>query len=105
MDARWFRNSFIWLIVMVFVLAIAFKVFQGQNSQTRTVGVTGPGGLVQTLERDIQAGRSVILTQDGDAVTAQEQGRSYKLQTTVSTNADISTVLKDNGVPFGGRRY
>src|SRR5438045_2862002 len=103
MDARWFRNSFIWLIVMVFVLAIAFKVFQGQSSPTRTVSLTGPGGLVQTIQRDIRQGRDAKLTQDGETVTLQEAGKSYKLQSTVSPNVDISEVLKTYGVPVSKR--
>ena len=70
MDARWFRNSFIWLIVMVFVLAIAFQVFRGSGSTTKTVSVTGPGGLVSIVINDAKAHRPITLTQDGSTVTA-----------------------------------
>src|SRR5207248_9926769 len=72
---------------------------QGQNSPTKTISVTGPGGLVSEVNSDINTGHNATLTQDGDTVTLQEANVNLKLQTTISDRADIQSLLKTNGVP------
>ena len=99
MDAKWFRNSFIWLVVMVFVLAIAFQVFKGNGTKTTSIPLTGPGSLVSRLETDIENGRGVTLSQDGQTVTLQENANnSEKYQATLSSTTDLIQFLKDTGV-------
>jgi len=105
MDAKWFRNSFIWLIVMVFVLAIAFQVFRNGNTKTTTIGLTGSGGLVQKVHTDIAGNTPLTITQDGNTVTLQETGKDAKFQTTVNDTFEITSFLKTNGVNVSGPRF
>ena len=98
MDARWFRNSFIWLIVMVLVLAIAFQVFRGSSSTTQSVNVTGHNSLVSIIQGDRVQQRPLTLTQDGNSVTLQFNGDSKKFQATISDRLDVTEVLKNSGI-------
>ncbi len=105
MDARWFRNSFIWLIVMVFVLAIAFQVFHNPSPTTKTINMTGRNGLVQRLNADIVAGRRVTLTQQGDALVMAEQGQKYQYQALFSDRIDVIQFLQTSGVRTGSPKF
>src|SRR5665811_975845 len=100
MDAKWFRNSFIWLIVMVFVLAIAFQVFRSSGSKTSTISATGGStSLVGKLQSDIASGQTAIVTQDGSNITLQ-QGSSdaTHYQTAISGQLDVTEFLRNTGV-------
>lgn len=105
MDARWFRNSFFWLIAMVFVLAIGFQVLHNQSSNTTNVSVTGKGGLVALVQADMQKRQPVTLTQDGSTVTLQEPNQSTKYQTTISDRLDVTEILKNAGVQTASPRF
>ncbi|HEX8917983.1 MAG TPA: hypothetical protein VF898_05745, partial [Chloroflexota bacterium] len=98
MDTRWFRNSFIWLIVMVFVLAIAFQVFRGQSSTTKSVTMTGPGSFIAKLQQDVTSGHPVTVTQDGSTVTLDDNSGT-KYQANIGEVLDIQQVLNDNNIP------
>src|SRR5579859_654557 len=104
MDTRWFRNSFIWLIVMVFVLAIAFQVFRGQSSTTKTVNLTGPGSFITKLQQDVNSGRTVTVTQDGSTATLDD-GTGTKYQSNVGEVLDIQEVLRDNNIQTNAAPY
>ena len=98
MDAKWFRNSFIWLIVMVFVLAIAFQVFHNSGSTSTSITATGGNNsLVQKVINDVNSHTSATITQDGGSITLQEGTKKYT--TSLSGNEDITTFLSDVGVP------
>ena len=85
MDAKWFRNSFIWLIVMVFVLAIAFQVFHSQSSSTRSIPLTGGrDSLVSKVRQDIANHQKVTISEDGNTVSLKEDNQPIKYQTTIS---------------------
>jgi cell division protease FtsH len=106
MDAKWFRNSFIWLIVMVFVLAIAFQVFHNQGPSTASIPLTGPGKtFVNTLYKDIHDGTSVTLTQDGTTVYLQENGASFRYESTISDRLDITQFLTQVGFPIKSPKF
>jgi cell division protease FtsH len=107
MDGKWFRNSFIWLIVMLFVLAIAFQVVKGQGGKDTSIPATGPGNsLVNKVQQDIQKNQTVILTQDGNTVTLQEGPNSdRKYTTTINSGQDVITFLKDTGVRTGSTAF
>src|SRR4051812_41471892 len=102
MDAKWFRNSFLWLLVMVFVLAIAFQVIRSQNSQTKTINATGgKNSLVDRLKRDFLEKRCDTVTQDGDSISLQScSGNGTKYETTISDRLDITQFLAASGVPL-----
>src|SRR6266487_4032673 len=105
MDAKWFRNSFIWLIVMVFVLAIAFQVFHNQSTPTKSVSMTGPTSIVSVLQADLANGTNVILTQDGNTVTLEEPSKQRKFQATISDRLDVTTALKDSGFRLASANF
>jgi cell division protease FtsH len=99
MDAKWFRNSFIWLIVMVFVLAIAFQVFRSQGSQTRSISATGGStSLIGRLHADIANSRTALITQDGPNITLQEGSDPTRYQTAISGQLDVTEFLRNTGV-------
>jgi cell division protease FtsH len=99
MDAKWFRNSFIWLIVMVFVLAIAFQVFHNSGPPTTTIPLTGAGdSFVGKLTYDFKHGQQVTIKQDGNTVYLQVNGQSQRYQSTISDRLDILQFLNGVGV-------
>ncbi|MGH2443947.1 MAG: hypothetical protein ACRDFX_12400, partial [Chloroflexota bacterium] len=96
MDAKWFRNSFIWLILMVFVLAIAFQIFRTQSPPTKSIALTGSSpSIVSILHSDINNHKSVTLTQDGTTVTLDD---GHRYQATVSDQLDITQFLANVGL-------
>jgi cell division protease FtsH len=98
MDAKWFRNSFIWLIVMVFVLAIAFQVFHNSGSSSTAITATGgSNSLVAMVQNDVLKGTSATITQDGSSITLQQDGKKYT--TSINGNQDVATFLSNVGVP------
>lgn len=97
MDARWFRNSFIWLIVMVFVLAIAFQVFRSQSPTTRSVSLTGPSSLIARLRADVYNGTPVVLTQDGSTLILQESSHPDIRYQATFPGSDVTTFLHNEG--------
>src|SRR2546421_9790780 len=109
MDGKWFRNSFIWLIVMVFVLAIAFQVFKGSSSSTKSVPYTGTSdSLVARLQNDIARQQSVTLTQDGNNLSLQECKTCVKYEASIGDQLDAVESLNDVGVKTkspGFRKY
>jgi cell division protease FtsH len=104
MDAKWFRNSFIWLIVMVFVLAIAFQVFH--NSGTSSTSITATGGnnsLVALVTDAVNSGTNAVITQDGSSITLQEGSKKYT--TSINGNQDVATFLSNVGVPVKSKPF
>src|SRR5579871_3167199 len=98
MDAKWFRNSFIWLIVMVFVLAIAFQVFHNSGSSSTAIPATGgSNSLVARVLYDMQNQQPATITQDSNSITLQEG--SHKYTTSISDRLDITQFLSNVGIP------
>ncbi len=105
MDAKWFRNSFIWLIVMVFVLAIAFQVFRNQSPSTKTIDLTGGStSLVALIKADLQNHTQVNLTEDGQNITLQDGGPT-KYQSTLGDHDNLITFLNQSGIPTRGGSF
>jgi cell division protease FtsH len=106
MDGKWFRNSFIWLIIMLFVLAIAFQVFKGTGGRETSIPATGANSLISKVNGDLNSQTPVTLTQDGNTVTLQQGTNSdQKFTTTINSGQDIITFLKDAGVRTGSRPF
>jgi cell division protease FtsH len=106
MDAKWFRNSFIWLIVMVFVLAIAFQVFRSQGSQTRNIPATGGGNsLVGRIQYDVANSRTATITQNGSDVALQEGSDTTRYDTSISDRLDVTEFLRNTGVRTAGPNF
>jgi cell division protease FtsH len=106
MDGKWFRNSFIWLIIMLFVLAIAFQVFRGTGGKETAISATGKNSLVTHVKNDIKNGRALTITQDGDNITLQEGSNAkQKFTTSINSGQDVITFLKDSGVATGSKAF
>lgn len=108
MDARWFRNSFIWLIIMVFVLAIAFQLFNRGSSPVKQVAMTGPNSLVNKLMNDYRHQPNPIpvsVQQDGATITLQEDSSTVKYQAAFSDRLDITQFLRNTGVATDSPRF
>jgi cell division protease FtsH len=106
MDGKWFRNSFIWLIVMVFVLAIAFQVFKGGGSSTKSVPFSGASNsLVTRLLYDMNHHQPVTVTQDGSNATLQEGKNGQKYEASIGDQLDIVQALNYYGVPTKSNNF
>ncbi len=64
MDTKWLRNSFVYLIIMVAILAVFFTIFQ-QPGKEKTVPITD---LYQTVVTDAKNGNHDTLTIKGNQV-------------------------------------
>jgi cell division protease FtsH len=89
---------------MVFVLAIAFQVFRGQSSSTKTISLTGPTGIIAKVQQD-NGKHPATLTQDGDTVSLQIDGDPIKYQATTSDKLDITEVLHNSGIDVAKAPY
>ncbi|HCG02822.1 MAG TPA: cell division protein FtsH [Chloroflexi bacterium] len=108
MDAKWFRNSFLWLLVMVFVLAIAFQVFRNNNSTTKNIPATGArNSLVADINKDLNSARprNIKLTQSSDTVTMQIGTSTIKYQTNIGSVLDVTQFLSVLGVNTKNGRF
>jgi cell division protease FtsH len=106
MDGKWFRNSFIWLIIMLFVLAIAFQVFRGTGGHETAIPATGKDSLVSRVQGDVKSGKPITITQDGSSITLQEgSNTSNKFTTSINSGQDVLTFLKDAGVRTGSKTF
>jgi cell division protease FtsH len=111
MDAsKWFRNSFLWLLVMVFVLAIAFQVFRNGNSNTKNIPLSGSNQslisrITQQLNPHNTNPKHITLDQDGDTVTMQFDGGTTKYQTNIGDRLDVTEILADVGVNTKSPRF
>src|SRR5450759_404598 len=98
MDAKWFRNSFIWLIVMVFVLAIAFQVFRNNGTSSKAANITGGSqSVVGLVETALKTGHPLSVAQDGQGLTLTYDNVKYSA--TLGPNDQFVTVLNQAGIP------
>ncbi len=70
MDPKWLRNSFVYLIIMVAILAVFFTIFQ-QPKNEKTVALSE---IVQTIVKDGRDGRIDKVVISGNKMTAQTSG-------------------------------
>ena len=94
MSSRWLRNSFIYLLILVAVVAIVFSFFRGGDSAKNLtfseVVAAGREGKLQSIEVSNQ-NLSVKLKNDATKYTSR-----------VGKSTDVEKVLGDNGVTIGG---
>ncbi len=95
MDAKWLRNSFVYLIILVAVMAILFSLFQG-NSQPNNRNITDVLGQVQ---KDVASGittdKLVVSGNKITADTAEGQMVTYK-----SDNDSILQLLHNSNIGY-----
>ena len=94
MSSRWLRNSFIYLLILVAVIAIVVSFFKGGES-TKTL----------TFSEVIAEGRDGNLKSveiDGQTLKVQLDDDGTKYKSRVGKNTDVEQILTDNGVQIGG---
>src|SRR3990170_419022 len=93
MGSRWMRNSFIYLLILVAVIAIVISLFRpSSGTETRD--------LSQLIE-DARAERIDTIEAKGDSLTVHlKDGSAYKSRK--EQGSSIVEILKDNGIEVGG---
>ncbi|MCL4545277.1 MAG: ATP-dependent zinc metalloprotease FtsH [Chloroflexi bacterium] len=95
MDAKWLRNSFIYLLILVFVMALIFSLFQNNNQSTAR-SITD---VIAQVQKDVQTGVTTDkIVVNGNKITADtSQGR---LVAYINDNESFLRLLHDQGIPF-----
>jgi cell division protease FtsH len=95
MSSRWLRNSFIYLLILVAVIAIVVSFFRGGDSTKNLtfsdVVAAGRDGKLKSIEI---SGQSLNVTLKND--TAHYKSR-------IGNSTDVEKVLQDNQVRIGGQ--
>ena len=93
MYSRWLRNSFIYLLILVAVIAIVFSFFG-------TGGSTPSKPLGEVLSDAATAGKVQKIEVSGDSLTVYEQNQ--KFHSRKESSDTIFQLLKDAGIPLTG---
>ena len=95
MYSRWLRNSFIYLLILVAVIAIVFAFFSSGDDHQKVgygqVVEDAKNGLVQKIEVD---GRNLTVTYVTTSGDAEPEVKSSK----IGPNSEIEKLLADAGV-------
>jgi cell division protease FtsH len=91
MGSRWMRNSFVYLMILVAVIAIVVVFFKPTSKSTDTVDLS-------TVITEAQAGNiSKIVVKGDDLEVTKKDGTEVKSRK--ESGASIFTILSDNNVP------
>ncbi len=98
MYSRWLRNSFIYLLILVAVIAIVFAFFSSGNDH--------PSVAFGEVVQDVLANKVQKIEVEGRDLTVtylEKQNNKAIVKTSkVATNTDIATFLSDKGVSLNG---
>ena len=94
MSSRWLRNSFIYLLILVAVIAIVVSFFRG-GSSTKNMTI----GDVIAAGRD---GKLKSIEVSGQGLTVELKNDAQKYTSRVGQNTDLEKTLTDNGIQIGG---
>ena len=98
MYGRWLRNSFIYLLVLVAIVAIVFTVLYG----------SGAGTVDQTVDKfvvDVQKGQVSKVDVSGDTLTYKLKGEDTSYTTKMESGDTVRRILVDAGVKPGDANY
>ncbi|MEO8458725.1 MAG: ATP-dependent metallopeptidase FtsH/Yme1/Tma family protein, partial [Chloroflexota bacterium] len=98
MNGRWLRNSFIYLLILVAIVAIIFTVFYGGSTGTTE----------QTLDKFIAEAKSGSITKvdvNGTSVQYKLKGEDVQYETKLEEGDTVRDVLQANGVNPGESNY
>ena len=98
MYGRWLRNSFIYLLILVAIVAIVFAVFQGGGS-----GKTKQS--VDDFVKSAQAGDITKVDVNGQNITYKLEGGEEEYSTKLEEGDTVRSVLVDAGVKPGSENY
>jgi len=98
MYSRLLRNSLIWVIVLVGVLAVVWALMGQTGSKKQEVPL---GQFVENVKQ----GQVSKIEIDGSTVNYQLTNTDQQLKTKLENGTTVYEVLKDNGVPPDDSRY
>ncbi|MGI8916295.1 MAG: ATP-dependent zinc metalloprotease FtsH [Chloroflexota bacterium] len=105
MDAKWLRNSFVYLIILVAVMAILFSLFQG-NAQPNNHNITDVLGQVQkdvasgiTTDKLVVSGNKITATTTDGQMVAYKTDNDSILQLLHNSNIGYNQVQVDEQPP------
>jgi cell division protease FtsH len=94
MSSRWLRNSFIYLLILVAVIAIVVSFFRGgESSKDLDFSEVIAAGRDDRLESIEASGKSLSIRLVNDET---------KYKSRIGDNTDLEQTLRDNGVEIGG---
>jgi cell division protease FtsH len=101
--SRWLRNSFIYLVILVAVIAIVFAFFNsGESHPKEPFGQVIQEASTNQIEKIEVDGRNLTVTKAG----TDSNGKRMIVSSKVGDNTDIEQLLTDKGVqlsrPQGG---
>jgi len=91
MNGRWVRNSFIYLLILVAIIAIVYSFIPNGESSTQNVPLSALIGDAR------QYGNEIELKVNGDKVSWELFDQKYK--TELEKGDTVRQVLQDNGIP------
>jgi len=95
MSSRWLRNAFIYLLILVAVVAIVFSFFnRGSDSKTIALSEVVASARDGDIEKIVVSKQSLDVTKKSDADT--------KFKSRMGQSTDLEQVLRDEGVTIGG---
>ena len=102
MSSRWLRNSFIYLLILVAVIAIVVSFFRdGEESESLTFSeVIAAGRCAADSDCDGQKLESIEIS--GQTLNVRMEDDETKYKSRVGKNTDVEQTLHDEGVEIGG---
>jgi cell division protease FtsH len=98
MYGRWLRNSFIYLLILVAIVAIVFTVLQsGGDDKTETE--------LSAFVEDAKAGEVVKVEVDGTDLNYELEGDDITYTTKMEEGDTVRDILQANGVEPGSEEY
>ena len=95
MSSRWLRNSFIYLLILVAVVAIVYSFFGNNDEKSKTVPFT-------EVIASARAGELEKITINGQKLEIKKRDDEAKYTSRVGKSTDVEQVLSDNGAILGG---
>lgn len=95
MGARWMRNTFIYLLIVVAVVAIVWSLLAPRSSSPEPKSL----GEVIALARD---GKVDSIEVSGDSLTVRLKGDSQEYKSRKESGYSIDETLKNAGITVGG---
>ena len=91
MNGRWVRNSFIYLLILVAIIAIVYSFIPNGESSTQDVPLS-------TLIKDVKSnGNEIELKVNGEKISWELFDQKFK--TELEKGDTVRQVLQDNGIP------
>jgi cell division protease FtsH len=92
--SRWLRNSFIYLLILVAVIAIVFAFFSsGGGHQSIPLGEVVQRAKNNEIKKIQIDGKDLTVT-----LNRQDKGKDVVLSSTIGSNSDLEKLLSDQGV-------